>query len=82
MQLRSIYLSRPGYGEDKDMLQGKFEITTQSGEITIKLDEEKAEQILRLITDQLVESAQEVANNLTKEIIEHKPALEDKSDEV
>ena len=82
MELRSLYLTRETYGEKKGTLSGNLEVTTISGDIKIRLIGERAEQILAIVTEQLVETAKDVAENITREVIEHAPALEDKSDEV
>ncbi len=79
MQLRMVHLARNNYGDDKGLLKGSVEVTTLAGEIKLHLDEEKAEKILALIADQLVENTQEIAQSITSSIINHKPALEDKS---
>lgn len=81
MQLSGINLTRSTFGADKGKLSGTLHITTQSGDIKLILSEEKAQQILILISEQLVESAKELAEDITKEIIEHQPILEDKSGE-
>lgn len=81
MELRMVHLQRNFYGENKGHLEGTLEITTVSGDIKIRLDEQKAERILQIVSQQLVESAKEVAENITREIIEHTPALEHKEED-
>lgn len=77
MELRMLHLSRETYGESKGRLKGKLSVTTSYGEIDLKLEDERAEQILQIVADQLVESAKEVAQNITREVLEHQaPALE------
>ena len=79
MELKSLNLNRYSYQND-GKLTGTLHVTSNEGsEIKIVLTEDKADKILALISEQLVESAKEIAENLTREIIEHRPALEDKS---
>lgn len=73
MELRTIYLSRETYGADKGKLKGNVTVSTLAGEIKLYLSEEKAGRILNICADQLVENAKEVAQNITKEILEHNP---------
>ncbi len=81
MELSGIHLTRSTYGADKGRLSGLLTVTTVGGDIKLILSEERAQAILMLMSDQLVDSAKEIAENITKEIIEHQPILEDKSGE-
>ena len=81
MELSSLHLRRSGYGIDKGELTGSLVVTTMSGEVNLKLSGKNAEKILAVVADQLVEQAQEVAHNITRDILEHNPnkALEHQS---
>lgn len=82
MELQSINLRRSSYGADKGCLSGTMIISTQDADINMKLSGETANKILILIADDMANEARNVADNITKEIIEYTPVLEDKSDEV
>lgn len=82
MQLSGIHLSRSQYGADQGKLSGSLSVTTEYGDIKLVLSEEKAEKILMLVSEQLVESAKEIAENITREIIEHRPLLDAPSEDI
>lgn len=81
MKLSSLNLRRSSYGVDQGELAGTLVVTTVSGDIQLRLSQEKCEQILAIVSEQLVDSAKEVAENITKEIVEHRHVLEHKESE-
>jgi hypothetical protein len=83
MELNTLHLTRESWGSDKGKLKGRLSVTTESGEIHLTLTQEKAERILTIVAEQLVDQAKEIAHNLTREILEHKSdaLLENKTDE-
>ena len=71
MKLETIYLTRTGYGPTPDQITGKVKVSTQSGEIELKLSPEHIRGVLALVADALVAQTRELATEMTTEVIEH-----------
>tara|TARA_R110000868_G_scaffold211349_5_gene461429 strand:- start:308 stop:562 length:255 start_codon:yes stop_codon:yes gene_type:complete len=68
--VKSIYLNVVDYGPDKGKLQGSIEFISKHGEIKVRIGNEKAAQIVAILADQLVQTAQETAALMTSQILE------------
>jgi hypothetical protein len=74
MRLQKIYIRRPW--NDEKRLEGSVEFAGKSGEISLHLTDELSRRVLEVVADELVASSRQVAQDLTREIIEaHAPAL-------
>jgi len=69
MQLERLSMQRKCYGPNEGKLEGTISFKNPDGEIQIMLDDNSCHKILALCAEGLVNSAQQVAQNLTTAII-------------
>lgn len=67
--IKSIYLTMKDYGPDKGKLTGKIEFINQYGEISIRLGQERAGQIVAILSESLVDTAKQTAALMTSEVL-------------
>ena len=70
MELSSLYLTRCSYGEHKGQVSGEIIFAGDAGKVTLALGPKEAQEILRICAVRLVAQSQEIAVNLTAEVIE------------
>lgn len=68
--IKSIYLNVVDYGSDKGKLTGSIEFINQHGEIKVRIGNEKAAQIIAILAEQLVTTAQETAGLMKSQVLE------------
>jgi len=79
MQLERLTMQRKYYGPNDGKLEGTISFKNPDGEIQIILDDNSCHNILALCAEGLVNSAQQVAQNLTAAVITQTgPLLENK----
>lgn len=79
MELQDLSLSRHTWETGKP-LRGAIKFGSPIGEVKLTLTEQDCKDILKIVSERLLEQTRQVANNMTTEIIEASgPALEDKS---
>ena len=78
MQLERLDISRKDYGPNKGLMEGEITFKNPAGRIQLILNDDTCKKILELCAEGLVDSAKEVANHLTAEIITSMPLLENK----
>lgn len=79
MILKQLIITRKEKWQDPVMpLQGKAEFAGPKGEITIPLNEVTSQRIVELVSQQLVDSAREVAQLIAADVYSQVPALEHK----
>lgn len=76
MNLKSLNLSRNDYGfayqgTPPGCIGGTISYDGEGGQVTIRLTRAHVAQILAIVADAMVETTRELANNLTRETIEH-----------
>ena len=64
MKLKSIFISRKGYGENPDQLTGKIEFDNFQSTVAMVLSEEQAAKMLALVAEDSVRYAHELADIL------------------
>lgn len=72
--LKSLYIQREGYGADKGKLTGQVEFQGLQGQIAIRLNHPKSQQLLELLAPELISCAQETAKLMVAEILDDSPA--------
>jgi DICT domain-containing protein len=70
MKLERLSISRSGWGKDMGKLTGEIEFDNQHAKVTVKLSEDKANKILAIIAEQIVENAREVSALLVQEVLD------------
>ncbi len=70
MKLKSIYIHED-YG-NVEKLKGTISIAGQNGDVQLNLTNEQADRLIRVVANELVETAREVAETLTAECIEYR----------
>lgn len=64
-EIKSIILTRSDWGDDKGQLKGKITfVDGKSNELAMNVSHDKATQIVALLTEVIVESAQALANDM------------------
>jgi hypothetical protein len=63
-KLNSLRIERTLYGIDKDKLLGAIKFEGQYAEMTVKLSEEKSQQMLDIVADAMLENAREISTLL------------------
>lgn len=79
MQLTKLNINRAEYGRDVGKLSGTVEFSGPNGKVQLPLDEKLSQDILSICADGVVRASQEVATELTAQIITDVPALADES---
>lgn len=67
--IKSLYVTVQDYGPDKGKLTGKIEFINQYGEISVRLGQERAAQIVAILADSLVDTAKQTAALMTSEVL-------------
>lgn len=67
--VKSLYVTMQDYGPDKGKLTGKIEFINQHGEISVRLGQERAAQIVAILADSLVDTAKQTAALMTSEVL-------------
>ena len=75
MQLESLHIRRETYGENRGKLQGDIVYQSPSGKIQVLLSDELSTKLLYIVAENMVETTQQLANQLTAEVITQIPAL-------
>ena len=70
MKLQKLHLARQEYGKNVGELRGKVEFASEYGTVELALDEELSAQIVSLCADGIVRATQEVAKQMTADVIE------------
>lgn len=73
MRLKSLTISRNDYGycdKEKDVLYGSIEYSGQYGEVKGNLTQQHCAEIIKLVAKAIVATSQDIANNLTAEVLE------------
>lgn len=70
MKLESLYLSLDKYGASQGQYTGQLTFASELGKVEIKLSPATSNKILKIVADEIVSSAREVAYDLTREVIE------------
>lgn len=76
MKLNRLNIERVRWGKDEGKLMGEIEIDGQYAKVSIKLNEEKAFQMLDLVADALVEQAHENAKILRSDFLRPEAQIE------
>lgn len=74
MTLKSLSILRSDWGKDRGLLAGTMTLAGVEGEITIRVSNEVAVQIVQLCGAGIVQAAQQAANLMLAEIVENTPA--------
>ena len=81
MQLESLYMSRQRYGDNEGKLTGEITFSNPQGKIQIVLGAAICQRVLALCAEGLVETAKDVAQNLTRAVLEEaQPQLEQRDE--
>lgn len=67
MQLKQLFMSRSW---DKNQMSGEAEFESDLGKVTVKLDEAKCHDILKICADGLVSHTQKVAAEMTAQVVQ------------
>lgn len=67
--IKTLYLTMQDYGPDKGKLTGKIEFVNQYGEISVRIGQERAGQIVAALADSLVDTAKQTASLMTSEVL-------------
>jgi flagellar biosynthesis/type III secretory pathway protein FliH len=70
MRLSELRIHR-SWTDDK-LLQGKIRVESPAGEITLNLDDEQCNRLIMVVANELVDTARDVAKNLTQQTLEAK----------
>lgn len=73
MILEKLYMARQSYGPNIGKLEGELEFSNPKGKIQLILNDETCNKILGLCAEGMVQSAQQVAKELTAAIISSVP---------
>ena len=77
MQLTNLSVSRAEWGEDKGKLSGTVTFDGPHGKVQLPLDEKLSQDILAICADGVMRASQQIATELTAQIITDVPALID-----
>jgi hypothetical protein len=69
VNLKQVYMLREDFGPSKGQLKGFLTFENSLGEIKLTITPEQAERFIALFADALVESAKEIAQNLTSQLL-------------
>lgn len=73
MKLTKLYIHRDDWTyRGSSSLKGTITLEGNFGEISLNLSEQQASEIISVVADSLVENSKNIANSMTREIIEHK----------
>jgi hypothetical protein len=72
MKLKSLNISRVGYGEKAGTLAGGIEFTGQFGDVKLTLSDEQVADILSICASAIVSAATVTSNLLIEEVLEVK----------
>jgi hypothetical protein len=75
MQLQKLHIERNTWGSREGLLDGAITLKGESGEISLPLDDQMAQQIVAICAEAMVRVTKETAENMTAEIIAATPAL-------
>ena len=75
MILDELKIERIRYGHHQGKHRGNIRFSNDSGEVSLKLNQELCNKIFEICAEGLIETAKEAANNMTCEIIEHNKLL-------
>ena len=81
IQLQSLSVSRPEWGDNKGKLEGNIVFNGPHGKVQLPLDEQMSKEIVAVCAEALVRSSRAVAENMTADIINDVPALNAPEDE-
>ena len=81
LQLKQLMVMRSEYGSNKGQLSGTVSFQGPHGKVELPLDEQMSQDVINICADAIVRSAQEVATELTADVIAGTPQLEDNSEE-
>jgi hypothetical protein len=70
MQLERLAITRETWGVNKGQFTGAIEFSNQSGKIQLNLNHETGQKLLAVVAECLVDTAKEVATQLTTEVID------------
>jgi len=68
--MKQIYLTREEWGADKGKLVGSVTFSGPAGEVKIRVNNDKAVEIMKLLADSLVECAKETAALMREDLLE------------
>lgn len=71
MKLQSIYMNRESYGPNSGKLVGSITFATPGGKVELAMGEKQCERICAAMAENVVEVAQEVADNLVANVFEN-----------
>jgi len=80
MQLTRLLVTRAEYGKDKGRLSGNVEFAGPNGKVELPLDEKLSHEILAICADGVVRASQQIATELTAQVINEVPMLESGAD--
>ena len=76
MRLEGISIRRIGYGPKEGQLCGDITVSGQTGKMTINLTPERAKEVVNLVADCLVDTANEAAAIVKSDLIEGHALIE------
>lgn len=76
MTLKGLRIDRRMYGEDEGTYHGSVTIMSQAGQVDLVIGPEQAHLILMVCADALVDTAKQIASELTAQCVEIQPRLE------
>lgn len=80
MKLKALYISRHNYGAQEGRYTGSASFDSQFGEVSLNLDPEVSDRLLRVLGGALVSSSKSIAQALSLSAIASHGALEHKPD--
>lgn len=67
--LKQLIIARAEWGKDRGKLSGKIAFISEYGETQLNLGEELSQRIVDICADELVKSAQALANDMSREVM-------------
>lgn len=76
--IKQVFLTLEDYGPKRGQLTGSVTFTNTRGDIKINLDATKVERLVRVLAEELVETAKETASLMVAQVLEQAsaPAIE------
>ncbi len=75
MQLKQLQITRSEWGADKGKLSGAVKFMGPHGQVKLPLDEQLSQDILKICADGVVRASQQIATELTADVMNECPAL-------
>lgn len=60
---QSLEIERVSWGDDKGKLKGKLRISSQAGDVTLKLNDSMADKLLQVAREAIIDSVEQTAND-------------------